>query len=480
MTKYARNDQVRAHFYLEGVNIANPNPLYYPNLGVGQISQGLGDITNVEVPDPDRVGEFIVVDGIPGQRDRATTSFTTRSVVGSPSVLAMMRQRNLVVDVHLNRGICSPPADPNSFSEKTILEGVRATNYSTSEMAALSSDERSSTTETADVSIDNWYTIYQMKYGIASAPSQDATGNAPVGIVVAPSWCSSALQCNLAFAASRDRVYHITGTGAISYSALAGVTFDAATNAIGGIGALTNRVAIAVVGQGIIMSQYDENGITFSSLRSISGLTAVDAFKTNGRNGVMGGALTAYTFNSSASNVKTANVTALAGTGATRLTAVDVSKESDVYVAVSDQGFAMYSEDGENWKAGGNVPLGTGATGTAIVALAKDKWIVGTSEGKLFITSNAGTTYTEVLSTTGSVNDILFVTKHVLYAAIGSTLWRSTDGGATWVVEPNKQGGSFISVTSVNRLAVCPDDVNEIRMLGVTGGNIRMFTGTPG
>lgn len=480
MNKYARNDQVRAHFYVQGVNIANPDPLYYPNLGVGQISQGLGDITNVEVPDPDRLGEFIVVDGIPGQRDRATTSFTTRSVVGSPSILSIMRQRGLVVDVHLNRGICRPPADPNSFEEKVILEGVRITNYSTSELVALSSDERSSTTESADVSIDNWYTIYQMKYGIAANPTQSATNNAPTGIVVAPSWCSGSLQCNVAFLSSRDRVFHVTGAGAVAYSSLAGVTFDATTKRIGGIGALTNRIAIAVEGEGIILSQYDNNGITFSTLHSIAGLTTVDSFKTNGRNGVLGSELNAITFNSSVSSVRTAAVSGIAGSGAVRLSDVDVSHDSEVYVAVSDVGYAMYSEDGETWKAGGNITLDTSTTATAIVALSKDAWIIGTSNGKMWLTSNAGVTYTQVLSTTGSVNDILWVTKHVLYAAIGSTLWRSTDGGASWVAEPNKQGGSFINVTSVNRLAVCPDDVNEIRMAGVTGGNIRMFTGTPG
>lgn len=470
-TKYARNDQVRGHFYLSGVGMADPDPLYYPTLGVAGLTQGLGDITNVEVPDEDRYGEFKVVDGIPGARDRATTTLTTRRKVGMPSVLEMMRNRGLVVDLHLNRGLCAPPSDPNSFSEKMILEGVRATNYSTSELAALSSDERSSTTDSADVSIDNWYVVYQMLYGVAAAPSE-ASG-APMGIVVAPSWCAEgALQCGVVFCATEGNLYFVTGAGAVATAY--------GDDDIAGIGALGARIAVARVGTGIDLVQYDGNGVTYTTTRAIDGLTTIESFACNGRNGVMGSGLSAVTFNASITTINSADVTALAGTDATELSDVSVSPDSEVYVAISDKGYTMFSEDGRSWSAGDNVTLGVGATGTAVAAVSKNVWVAGTSEGKLFLTSDEGVSFTEVLDTTGAVNDILVVTKHVLYAAIGSTLWRSTDGGASWNAEPNVQGRSFVNVTSVNKLAVCPDDINEIRMFGVTGGNARMITGTPG
>lgn len=470
-TQYARNDQVRVHVYMSGVGTSDPDPLYVPNMGVAGLSQDLGDITNVEVPDPDRYGEFKVVDGIPGQRGRATTTLTTRRKVGMPSALETIAKRQLVCDFHLNRGICAAPQDPASFSEKLILEGVRATNYSTSELSALSSDERSSTTDSADISIDNWYVIYQMLYGLAAAPSENA--GVPMGIVIAPTWCAEgALQCGVVFVASEDNLHFVTGAGAVATNYAGGD--------ISGIGALGARIAVGRAGTGIDLVQYDGNGVTYTTTKAISGLNTIESFYCNGRDGVLGSALTAVTFNSSVTTVNEADLTALAGAGATELSDVHVDMASEMYVAISDKGYVAYSEDGVSWMDGGNITLGALQTGTAVAAVSKECWLAGSSEGKLFLSSDRGATWTEVLDTTGAVNDILVASKHVIYAAIGSTLWRSTDGGASWNAEPNVQGRSFVSVTSVNRLAICPDDINEVRMAGVAGGNLRMITGTPG
>ena len=175
MTQYARNDQVRAHVFLNGVGTATPDPLYTPVLGMEAITQSLGDITDEEVPSATRYQEFDIVGGIPGKKERATTSLTTRKPVGQPSVLETIKDRGLNPDIHLNRGLCSAPSDPNQFAEKVILEGVRATNYSTSAFMALGSDTRESMTETLDVSMDNYYTIYQMQYGLAAAPVDETT-----------------------------------------------------------------------------------------------------------------------------------------------------------------------------------------------------------------------------------------------------------------------------------------------------------------
>ena len=86
MTQYARNDQVRAHVFLNGVGTATPDPLYTPVLGMEAITQSLGDITDEEVPSATRYQEFDIVGGIPGKKERATTSLTTRKPVGQPSI----------------------------------------------------------------------------------------------------------------------------------------------------------------------------------------------------------------------------------------------------------------------------------------------------------------------------------------------------------------------------------------------------------
>lgn len=78
------------------------------------------------------------------------------------------------------------------------------------------------------------------------------------------------------------------------------------------------------------------------------------------------------------------------------------------------------------------------------------------------------------------MNDIKKVTNHVAYAAIGASLYRSTDAGATWSLEPNVVGRTFVSVTSVNFLSPCPDNPNNIAMAVVASSALRVVSGRPG
>jgi len=468
-TTYARNDQVRAHLFMDSVGTASPDPLYWPVLGVAELNRDLGDTTEVEVPDPNRYGEYIIVDQMPGQKGKWTTSMTTRLQVGVESPLRRLADLGCTTDVHLNRGVCDVPTNYNTFSELEIWEGVRVTSYSTSALAALSSDARESTTESVDIAIERAYKIYNMIYAISGAVTE-ASG-AAVGIAFAPSWCCAGSKCAISFVASKGKLYFVKKG-----------TSTATTYAGGDIGALAilgNRVVVARDSVGIDFVQFDNNGITYTDARAIAGLGLVSAVATNSIYGVLASVLKITRFDLGASAMVTTDVTSLAGAAATKVAAVSVAIDGTA-VAISDKAYTMYSADGKEWNAGA-VLTGTGTpVGTAIAAINSETWVAGTSTGEIYLTSDHGTSWTQVLNVTGSVAAIQVATKHVLYAAIGSSLYRSVDGGATWSLEPNVQGRSFVNLTSIGALAICPDDVNHVAMAAVTGGNLKMVVGRPG
>lgn len=463
---YARNDQVRLHLFVDGVGIANPDPVYASCMGVDALTHALGDVTPVEVPDPDRYGEYIIVDGIPGQRSRWTTTLQTRMIVGEESPLkALARQAQCGMDAFLTRGVCDVPTDYNQFAELIVLEDMQVTNYTTSSISAISSDAREATTESTDVSIGNVYTVYNLMYALTASPSE-ASG-VPQGIVIAPSWCCGSNQCGVMFVASKGHLYFCT-RGTCTDTAYAQAD-------IGGMVTVGNRLVVARDDVGLDVILYDKNGIRTTTTKTISGFGDVSSIDSNGRYGVVASLLKVSRFDATATNVTTTDVTTLAGASATKIADVSVSPNG-VAVGVSDKGYPMYSKDGVEWTAA-TVLNGTTPVGTAICAMSDEVWIAGDTAGTLQLTSDSGATWTTVLDVVGTVNDIKRVTKHVAFAAIGSSLYRTVDGGATWNLEPNVIGRTFVSVTSVNKIAACPDDINRLALACVASSALRVVTG---
>lgn len=468
-TTYARNDQVRAHLFLDGVGTAEPDPLYWPVLGVAELNRDLGETTEVEIPDPVRYGEFQIVDQMPGQKGKWTTSLTTRLQVGIESPLRRLANMGCQTDVHLNRGVCDVPTDYNTFAELEIWEGMRVTSYSTSPLAALSSDARESTTESVDVSIDRAYKIYPMLYSVAGSIAE-ASG-ASKGVAFAPSWCCGTVQCGIQFAASAGKLYFIKRGTAVA------TTY--AGNDIAAICVLGNRLVVARSSVGLDLVTFDNNGFTTTTTRAVSGIDTVSAIAAGRNYGVVASVLDLIRFDLGSATAVVTDVTALAGTGAAAIADVHVAEDGTA-VAISDKAYTMYSLDGREWSAGAVLTETGTPVGSAIAAVDQETWVAGTTTGELYLTSDHGISWTEVLNVTGAVRDIAVASRHVLYATIGSALYRSVDGGATWSLEPNVRGRSFVNVTGAYHIAVCPDDINRVVIGAVASSAFKLVNGQPG
>lgn len=111
--------------------------------------------------------------------------------------------------------------------------------------------------------------------------------------------------------------------------------------------------------------------------------------------------------------------------------------------AVAAAGVVAITRDGgETWSAA--TVIGGGAAGNLCVQVFNDKRIlVGDDSGKLWQSTNFGTTWTEISGWTGSgsgdVRDLSFINEFVGFMAYNSTapvgaILRTVDGGANWVV----------------------------------------------
>jgi photosystem II stability/assembly factor-like uncharacterized protein len=94
-------------------------------------------------------------------------------------------------------------------------------------------------------------------------------------------------------------------------------------------------------------------------------------------------------------------------------------------------------------------------------------WLVGDANGDLWRTADTGATWTEITLpvTPTLVEDIKFFDEAIAYLAVTITgpagnMLRSTDGGSSWYVLPERSG-SIPANDTINSVAVC-DDPNVV------------------
>lgn len=171
----------------------------------------------------------------------------------------------------------------------------------------------------------------------------------------------------------------------------------------------------------------------------------------------------------------TAGVTVADAGSATVDTLRDVyAFSAEFAVAVGDNGAVVYTSNGTNWSLATR-PVGVGITLNCVLVLSQDTWIVGTSNGLLYYTTNGGSTWTTVAfpgSGSGSVKDLKRSTDSVIWMAHQTSgtkgrILRSYDAGKDWEVTPEKAGTSIPAADKYNALAVCENDANFVVGVGL-------------
>jgi len=472
-------------FIIEGRARPDHRPAYHSHWMAGSPSIDIGDIERIESNDPDRYDKFIEIGTIQGARSRATLTLTGRYALELKSTMLRLANQECHFDVQINFGACDNPREYNTFNKKLVLEDVAITNYSATDLGALSSDSRSQVDESVDISAESLYELVQVSL---SSRAGDIVTNEVVDIThcdnVSCGDCDDQSDgCSKYFAVT------VTAGGSPGTPADVVFTLNGGTTWLAhDIETLSSEDAsgIACLGAYVVVVSETAGSISYA-LTSEFTATGDPEFTEVTTGFVSGAGPTSITTIGNKAFITGANgyvyMTEDPTGGVTALDSgvlytddynkVDALTE-EFAVAVGDAGRIIKTENGTTWGAVEPSPVGVSVNLTSILVKDKSTWLIGTSTGNFYYTLNGGTTWTLGSfsgSGSGVVRDIVAATDSVLYMAHDTAtpkgrILRSTNGGYDWVVMP-EGSGVLPANDRINALATCPDNADIVIGVGL-------------
>lgn len=438
-----------ARVFVQGDGASPTNAYTYLGcLSLGGLQEELGEGTPVYCPSSTQRNAWDIVDTVPSQPGLPTTDFTQHASRFLTDIWWKLRRQNCLFNVQIVLGRCQSPDDLSQFDSKILLSGTRLTAFNLPELNPLGGDANAVGDITGSWQINFFDRYLPLQVG----EKADATvlAEALDGIY------ADAAQCGDCGAPSdgcqKQFVLTAANSGSPGLSSQVAYTDDdwstSGTDDINTLGGLSGN-AIAQMGQRLVVISQATNSHHHKLISSVlaasaGGWTQVSSgyVSTKGPRAIYvksatrafiaaaGGYIYLLTSPTAApsvltdGSVTTQNLNAIAGFGRT-------------VVAVGDSNAVVYStNDGETFG------LLTGPQpGIALntVALVSDRiWWVGTANGNLWYTEDAGATWTEATpeSDLTVINDISFVDPLVGYfvgqAGGSARLYRTSTNGNLW------------------------------------------------
>jgi hypothetical protein len=158
-----KNDFSRVFIIENQAGPANVPDYQGQTIGEG-IDWSLGDTSPIQIPNPNRYGDFIEVGQIAAEKERPTTSLRGRYPTSLSDMLRVARQ-GCPFDAQIHIGTCQNPQDFDGGWDKIVVyEGAKYSSYSTDELGALESGDRAAVGETGDLSATDLYEIVRMGF----------------------------------------------------------------------------------------------------------------------------------------------------------------------------------------------------------------------------------------------------------------------------------------------------------------------------
>jgi photosystem II stability/assembly factor-like uncharacterized protein len=474
-----RSDYARVWFIEDRAGPANV-PEYEGLWKAGSLAWPQGDVKLTRVPDPDKYGEFIVVDKIPGEQGTPSLSITARSTFDRSDLLRVMK-KGCDSDIQIHMGKCSDPQNFNQGWEKIfVLDAARITNWQMSTIGALEPSERAVENEEVPFSGEDLYEIMPIVL--------QEKGGAEVNREIIAIVICDRVECGSCGISSDgcEKIFALAVTvggspgllGEIIFSDDGGATWNDTT--ITTLSAAENGADEACVGLNLIVISKDSCSLHYAALADIllgtetwaevvTGFVAAKCpnaiFSADARHTWIVGD-TGYIYFTSdptagvdvqdAGAATIQNLTAIHGFDALNLVAVGASNA----IVVTRNG-------GDSWTAvTGPVPA---VAINAVWMKGVDEWFVGTAGGELWYTRDGGVSWTKKSfpgSGAGVVRDIKFSNDTVGWmshdtATPAGRILRTIDGGYSWYVTP--EGNTSIPANDrITALAPCEHDINLI------------------
>ncbi len=444
------------------------------------VSHSHGEVTPVEIPDPDRYDNYIEVDEISGEDSRYTSSLVAKFPASIRSLLQYLERCKSPFDIHLQFGDCENPGDPTSFSKGEILEHVRVTGYNTDDLGALQGDEGAEIRETLEISFRSFYDYVRMAY-FSKASTLITNEVLDVFVRQASSCFGNECAADAMFAVTKAAGGSPGTPPDIVFSVDGGLTWyahdvDTLTDA-------QDADGIADVGDYLVVISNLAGSINYTEINEFYHPTKVGfdpmftevttglatkplAIRSTGMKAFIAGEdgyIYLVTNPSAGATVLDAGVATAAD-----LNAIAVYDGTRV-VAVGDAGAIVYSVDGETFSASPSSPVGIGANLTAVDIRVPGEWIIGTSTGTMYITYDSGVNWTQLYlpgTTPSQIDDIVWQSESVGYVAATvnshGRVYRTLDAGANWMIEPASSVGSMPTSDRFNALATHSMDANLV------------------
>lgn len=451
-------------------------PAYQGLMKINDPAWGQGDITRVEVPDPENYGKFIEAASIPGQVERVTTGLTGRYPITPSTLLSLTRQR-CPFDLQVHLGRCKNPQAFNQGWEKIVVfPDGRITNLSLENFGALSSDEQATVNEMVDVSAKEWFEIVPVSFEekLAAVVVREVTAIEICDAVSCGDCGSSSLGCEKVFAAQK-------GTGASPGTKPNVLYTDDGFSTYGSSSVTTlyeNEYIrdLACFGS-YLVGAANPGGIHYVDKDDLLAGTGV---WTEFTNGILAANAPNYLYAADSMHLYAAAdggyvyLISDFSSPATVLTAGSVTTQNLLAIHGSDilnmiavgtlNAVIVTSNGGETWSliTGPNI----GVQLNTCWMVDPLTWFIGDQNGSLWYTADGGSSWTNIALPIAStrIHHITFANSTVGYLAAfinsAGRILRTVDGGHSWYVLPEGVG-AIPDNDRINQIAACEDDVNQ-------------------
>lgn len=471
-------------FIIDGRARADHAPEYFSAMRMGGLSRNFGDVTKIEVPDPNEYGKFVQIDSIRGAVERATFNVSGRYAAAIRSRLLEMALNSCSVDVQLHIGECSDPTDFNSFTKAIIAEDVLITQHSTDDLGALESGQNALVNETANMSAEKYYEVTPMTF-VTRAGVTITSAVKDIKISDSKS-CGGCLResngCQQVFAVTAgvvgspspacDALISIDGGATWTAAPITGGT--AAADSIDLIG--TQITVVSATDTCLYYAGVDDlyNGIVPTFTKVTTGFVGAPKyiFSTGNSAFVVGASGYVYLCDDPSAGVSVLDAGAATVDNLLHVHAYD----SEHALACGENGAVIYTNDGVTWAAAYASPVAAGVSLTCCWMKTETEWWVTASNGTMYYTLNAGYTWTVkgLAGTAPSKLDaIAFSTGSIAFVAgiagnpARARMWRSYDGGYSWNVLPESATASMPAANEFYKIAVCEYDANLVFSAGI-------------
>lgn len=470
-------------FLVKGGVKPSVKPTYEAFMAMGGIESSYGDIKDIDVPNPNRRGDFITIGQTRDASDRPTTTISGRYASEIKSTMLQLAKAGSSVDVFvvLHSGACSSPADFDTYTKIIWLEGAYISKHSLDTLGTLASDGNSSVDETVDLSAKEVYEFVRL--GWAEYAKTQISNEVLDAAIYEAGGCTDGNTSDVLVVSTKAAGGSPSTPADVLFSVDDGVTWYARDIDTMAITSDADGVAIvgsyvAVVSQAdasmhyAALSDFVADGVpTWTKITTgvVSGGEPTAVFGRLGAAWAVGAGGYIY----SISDV-TAGMTVQSAGALVTDTLNAVHAYSGAYaVAVGNNSAILKTTDGTSWEQVTTPPTGVGINYLSVFMLSKKAWFIGTSAGDLYYTEDSGATWTLKAfsgSGSGSVTGVYFSNaatgwiSHTTAATAGRVL-QTNNGGYSWIVMPSTVG-SLPTSDGINVVVGKEEDPNFV----VAGG----------